>query len=97
VRREILRRLHAERTKFYSPSELGEKLGMKVPAVDYHVNLMEERAVIKLVKEEKIRGTTKYLYTSLVSKNHAVSTTLAFTEEEDKEVEAERREREIAE
>jgi DNA-binding transcriptional ArsR family regulator len=97
VRREVLRRLHADGTRHYSPTELGEELGMKVPAVDYHVNVMEEREVIQLMKEEKIRGATKYLYASLVSDNPAVSAILAFTEDEDKEVEAERREREAEE
>jgi hypothetical protein len=97
VRREILRRMHADGRKHYSPSELGEELRMKVPAVDYHVNLMEERAVIQLMKEEKIRGATKHLYTSLVSDNPAVSTILAFTEDEDKEAEVERRTREVEE
>jgi predicted transcriptional regulator len=97
VRREILRRMDIDGAKHHSSTELGEALEMKVPAVDYHVNLMEKRAVITLMKEEKIRGATKYLYTSLVSDNSAVSAVLAFTEEEDKEVEAERRAREVEE
>jgi predicted transcriptional regulator len=97
VRREILRRMHANGTRHYTPTELGQELGMKVPAVDYHMRVLQKRSVIKLMKEEKIRGATKYLYASLVSDNAAVSAVLAFTEDEDKEVEAERRAREAEE
>ena len=97
VRREILRRLHADGARHHSPTGLALELGMKVPVIDYHMRVLQKGSVIKLMKEEKIRGATKYLYASLASDNAAVSAVLAFTEDEDKEVEAERRAREAEE
>ncbi len=62
IRREILRRLESTANGGLSPKALAKDLGQDLSLVSYHVRLLSEAGVLKLVNTQPRRGAVEHFY-----------------------------------
>lgn len=62
LRREILRALEGETNGGISPSQMAEQLGQPLPNLSYHIRMLVDSGVLKLVKTKPRRGAIEHFY-----------------------------------
>lgn len=68
IRRAILRKLEGNSNGGLSPSQLADQMHEQLPNVSYHVRMLVESGVLKLVNTAPRRGAIEHFYTR--SGNH---------------------------
>jgi DNA-binding transcriptional ArsR family regulator len=68
LRREVLRRLHRAE-KSLSPADLSRLVGIKVTNLSYHVTVLRQYRVVKMVDKRPVRGAIEHFYESKVADN----------------------------
>lgn len=72
MRRQILRDMLSTNEET-SPRELAAKLSHQLSALSYHVRVLAECDAIKLVRTERIRGSTQHFYRATVKADWALA------------------------
>jgi DNA-binding transcriptional ArsR family regulator len=62
LRRAVLRRLEANPNGGLSPSEMAKELNAPLALLSYHVRVLAESGVLKLVKTRPRRGAVEHYY-----------------------------------
>ncbi len=84
-RRIILRRLH-EGGQAASPVEMMTWIpGVSISLISYHARILRDCGVVRLEKEQQVRGATQHFYVSAVLEDSEVQEVLAETEELDRD------------
>lgn len=83
IRRELLRELHRAGEEM-SPTQLCEIVGKQVSNVDYHINVLADRGILRRTKVRRVRGFKQNFYVSEVSEHKQVASILADTEKGDR-------------
>lgn len=68
IRRQILHAMEGETNGGLSPASLSQALGIPLGTVSYHVRLLSEPGILKLVRTVPRRGAVEHFYTR--SGNH---------------------------
>ncbi|HEX3324595.1 MAG TPA: helix-turn-helix domain-containing protein [Solirubrobacterales bacterium] len=79
VRRRVLRKMF-EKSTDTSPLELAASLSEPLSALSYHVRVLAECEAVKLVRTERVRGSTQHFYRPAVKAEWA-RTALATTKD----------------
>jgi DNA-binding transcriptional ArsR family regulator len=82
LRRKILRILH-EVEEARSPGELSRDLGLGLPKVSYHVNVLNRCGAVALTDTQPARGALEHFYASTVSEEEIFRVFLEATAPED--------------
>jgi DNA-binding transcriptional ArsR family regulator len=72
MRRQILREMLGTQEEA-SPRDLAARLSQQLSALSYHVRVLAECDAIKLVRTEKIRGSTQHFYRVTVKPEWALA------------------------
>ena len=72
MRRRILREM-LDTSEEISPRELAVTLAEQLSALSYHVRVLAECGAIKLVRTERIRGSTQHFYRPAVRADWALT------------------------
>jgi DNA-binding transcriptional ArsR family regulator len=62
LRRAILRRLESNANGGLSPKDLAKELGTELPNLSYHIRILADTGVLKLVKTKPRRGAIEHFY-----------------------------------
>jgi DNA-binding transcriptional ArsR family regulator len=62
LRRAILRRLESDANGGLSPSALAKELDADLASLSYHIRILSETGVLKLVKTTPRRGAVEHFY-----------------------------------
>lgn len=79
----VLRTLHCSEQPL-SPADISHKVGVRVTNLSYHVNVLREHCIVKLVHEQPVRGAVEHFYESKVADNSLALEILEKTEAKDK-------------
>ncbi len=71
VRRQILREMLGKQE--VSPRELAANLSQQLPALSYHVRVLDECDAVELVRTERVRGSTQHFYRAIVKADWALA------------------------
>lgn len=83
-RRQMLRRLHQSEEPM-SPAQLSLLLDVQVTNLSYHMDVLRNYCVVKLVDEQPVRGAIEHFYESKVADSPIVQAILEETRAEDEE------------
>lgn len=84
LRRRVLR-LFNKNTE-WSPADLTMSLSAELGNLSYHMKVLSDLGVTRQTRTEKVRGTTKHFYVSVVADNKLVRAILAKTKDDDKSI-----------
>lgn len=82
VRRQILRLLREPGEA--SPSEMHQSIGVGLPALSFHAQVLNELGVIHGTRTQQVRGTVEHFYASDVAGNELAEAILRETAVDDR-------------